>query len=121
MESWATAKGDPDAVHYREAAERSRRSFNERFWYADGGYLYDVIDSEDGTDDRKCRPNQILAIALSHPVLERSRWEAVARTVRDRLLTPVGLRSLAPDDPDYKPRYFGDLRTRDAAYHEGTA
>jgi glycogen debranching enzyme len=44
----------------------------------------------------------------------------VVRTVRDRLLTPVGLRSLAPDDPDFRPRYFGDLRARDAAYHQGT-
>ena len=50
----------------------------------------------------------------------RERWEPVMRTVRDRLLTPVGLRSLAPGDPDYKPRYFGDLRARDAAYHQGT-
>ena len=69
---------------------------------------------------RACRPNQIFAISLPHPVLARERWEPVTRVVRDRLLTPVGLRSLAPDDPDYKPRYFGDLRARDAAYHQGT-
>jgi glycogen debranching enzyme len=53
-------------------------------------------------------------------VLERGHWESVMRIVRDRLLTPVGLRSLAPQDPDYKPKYFGDLRARDAAYHQGT-
>jgi len=40
--------------------------------------------------------------------------------VRQRLLTPVGLRTLSPDHPDYKPKYFGDLRARDAAYHQGT-
>src|SRR5207247_3431272 len=70
--------------------------------------------------DPKCRPNQVFAISLPHPVLARERWERVMRTVHDRLLTPVGLRSLAPGDPDYKAKYFGDLRARDAAYHQGT-
>src|SRR5207245_4524822 len=74
----------------------------------------------DGGNDAKCRPNQILAIALPHPVLQESRWEPVVRVVRDRLLTPVGLRSLGPGDPDFKARYYGDLRARDAAYHQGT-
>src|SRR5207237_5645830 len=68
----------------------------------------------------KVRPNQVLAIALEHPVLAEERWEPVLQIVHDRLLTPVGLRSLAPGDTEYKPRYFGDLRARDAAYHQGT-
>jgi glycogen debranching enzyme len=59
-------------------------------------------------------------VSLEHPVLARERWEAVVESVRRHLLTPVGLRSLSPDDPDYKSRYFGDLRARDAAYHQGT-
>jgi predicted glycogen debranching enzyme len=101
-------------------AARARESFNRRFWYDDGGHLYDVVDGEDGTDDPACRPNQVLAIALRHPVLDESRWPAVVEVVRDRLLTPVGLRSLAPGHPDYKAQYYGDLRTRDAAYHQGT-
>ncbi len=122
MAEWARASGDDDAADYAERADRARRSFNERFWYAEGGYLYDVIDTEggDGSVDPKCRPNQVLAIALPHPVLTRKYWEPVMQVVRSRLLTPVGLRSLAPGDPDYKPQYFGDLRTRDAAYHQGT-
>jgi glycogen debranching enzyme len=57
---------------------------------------------------------------LKHPVLEEQRWKTVIETVRARLLTPVGLRSLSRDHPDYKPKYFGDLRARDAAYHQGT-
>jgi glycogen debranching enzyme len=73
-----------------------------------------------GADDPSCRPNQVFAIALPHPVLDRERWEPVMNVVRERLLTPVGLRSLAPGDPDYKSRYYGDLRARDAAYHQGT-
>ena len=101
------------------AAERARESFNERFWYAEGGYLYDVVDGEQG-DDPACRPNQIFAISLDHPVLDEARWRPVLDVVRERLLTPVGLRSLAPGHPDYKAQYYGDLRARDAAYHQGT-
>jgi predicted glycogen debranching enzyme len=123
MEQWALEQGDPMASEYGALAERAYRSFNERFWYSAGNYLYDVVDTEEGgpgSADPKCRPNQIFAISLPHAVLGRDRWEPVVRTVRDKLLTPVGLRSLAPDDPDFKPRYFGDLRARDAAYHQGT-
>ena len=53
-------------------------------------------------------------------MLDRGRWQPVVETVRERLLTPVGLRSLAPSEKDYKSRYDGDLRSRDAAYHQGT-
>jgi glycogen debranching enzyme len=121
MEKWAEEYGD-DPLDYRRRADRVQRSFNERFWYADGGYLYDVVDvgGVPGTVDPKCRPNQLFSISLPFPVLARERWTPVMRVVRDRLLTPVGLRSLAPGDSDYKTRYFGDLRARDAAYHQGT-
>ena len=62
----------------------------------------------------------MFAISLPHPVLDETRWGQVLEVVRQRLLTPVGLRSLAPGEPEYKPRYYGDLRSRDAAYHQGT-
>jgi predicted glycogen debranching enzyme len=100
-------------------AAQARESFNARFWYDEGGYLYDVIDGETG-NDTACRPNQIFSFSLAHPVLDESRWSRVLDLVTERLLTPVGLRSLAPDHPDYKVRYDGDLRARDAAYHQGT-
>ena len=109
-----------DARGMEAHAAQARESFNRRFWYSSGGYLYDVVDTEGGGDDSSCRPNQIFSIALDFPVLERDRWKPVMETVRHRLLTPVGLRSLAPGSPDYKPQYFGDLRSRDAAYHQGT-
>jgi predicted glycogen debranching enzyme len=120
MSEWAETLGDVKASEYRALADRVCQSFNQRFWYERGRYLYDVIDGETAPADPKCRPNQILAVALPHPVLAKEHWSAVVSTVRDRLLTPVGLRSLAPDDVDFKPRYFGDLRMRDAAYHQGT-
>jgi predicted glycogen debranching enzyme len=119
LSGWLREEGDAMALQVDEASERARESFNTRFWYQDGGYLYDVIDGEQG-DDPACRPNQIFAISLDHPVLDRARWRPVFEIVRDRLLTPVGLRSLAPGHRDYKPQYYGDLRARDAAYHQGT-
>jgi predicted glycogen debranching enzyme len=121
LEMWVREElGEAEAKPLDELAARARASFNERFWYARGGYLYDVLDGPDGTNDPALRPNQVFAVALDHPVLDRERWDPVLRVVRDKLLTPVGLRSLSPDHPDYKPRYFGDLRSRDAAYHQGT-
>jgi len=126
MEQWtANDIEEPDAgaaADYRARANRVRDAFNRRFWNADGRCLFDVVDCDgvDGTADRRFRPNQILAISMPYPVLVEERWQPVVERVRDRLLTPVGLRSLAPGDPEYKPRYFGDLRARDAAYHQGT-
>jgi glycogen debranching enzyme len=116
---WLREEGDPMALETHDWAERARAAFNQRFWYADGGYLYDVIDGEGG-DDPACRPNQIFAISLDHPVLAPERWLDVFNVVQERLVTPVGLRSLAPGHRDYKAQYYGDLRSRDAAYHQGT-
>jgi predicted glycogen debranching enzyme len=121
LEDWLRAAGrDNEADDIATHAARARDSFNRRFWNEADGCLYDVVDGENGPVDSRCRPNQIFAISLEHPVLHPSKWEPVLKTVKDKLLTPVGLRSLAPGDPDYKPRYDGDLRSRDAAYHQGT-
>jgi predicted glycogen debranching enzyme len=120
VESWMREEhGEEAARPFDEQARRVAESFNRRFWSEERGYLLDVVDGEQG-DDPACRPNQIFSISLRHPVLEQTRWTALLEKVRTDLLTPDGLRSLAPDHPDYKPRYFGDLRARDAAYHQGT-
>jgi predicted glycogen debranching enzyme len=120
LERWlGEERGGQSAAPVARQRELAHDSFNRRFWYADGGYLYDVVDGENG-DDPSCRPNQVLAISLPNPVLDRERWDPVLEVVHSRLLTPFGLRSLAPGHPDYKPRYYGDLRARDAAYHQGT-
>ena len=119
LERWLEQAGGPlePGVVGRQAA-RAARSFNARFWCPDG-WLYDVVDGEHG-DDPACRPNQLLAISLTYPVLDHARWPAVLDAVRTRLVTPFGVRSLDPRHPDYKARYDGDLRARDAAYHQGT-
>jgi predicted glycogen debranching enzyme len=120
LEGWVREEqGDDAAALLAARADQVRTAFNARFWYADGGYLYDVIDGESG-DDPACRPNQLFAISLSHPVLAETRWAPVLAVVRERLVTPLGLRTLAPGHPDYKATYDGDLRARDAAYHQGT-
>jgi predicted glycogen debranching enzyme len=119
MAGWAERLGkDPNP--YMGAVERVYASFNKRFWNAETGCLLDVVDGENGQEDPAIRPNQVFAISLRHPVLRRERWEAVLEVVHRELLTPVGLRSLAKGHPDYKANYDGDLRARDAAYHQGT-
>ena len=116
---WAREFSLASEIDLETQAARARDAFNARFWFAEGGHLYDVVDSEHGNDSA-CRPNQLFAIGLDHPILDRSRWDPVLAVVTDRLLTPVGLRTLAPGHPDYKATYTGDLRSRDAAYHQGT-
>jgi len=103
----------------RAEAARCRAAFNARFWNPAAGRLNDVVDGEQGDDDA-CRPNQILAIAVPHSPLDRQYWPAVLESVTRELATPAGLRTLSPAHPDYKRVYFGDLRDRDAAYHQGT-
>jgi predicted glycogen debranching enzyme len=120
LEGWIRQeRSEEEAQTMAKYALRARESFNRRFWYEEGNYLYDVIDGEHG-DDAACRPNQLLAFSLRHPILDQQYWKPVLDCVQERLLTPVGLRSLSRDHPDYKAKYFGDLRARDAAYHQGT-
>jgi predicted glycogen debranching enzyme len=122
LEGWLREHGDGEAAQrYAGHAERTRESFNRRFWFEEGGYLYDVVDVDGGSaSDSACRPNQLFAIALDHPVLDEARWKSVVDAAERELVTPVGLRSLSPQHPDYKPIYGGDLRSRDGAYHQGT-
>ncbi|HLP16351.1 MAG TPA: amylo-alpha-1,6-glucosidase, partial [Bacteroidota bacterium] len=112
-------RGDDAAKELESLAQQAYESFNRRFWYEKGGYLYDVVDGEKG-DDASLRPNQIFAISLHYPILDQSRWSAVMSIVEQQLVTPMGLRTLGPMEPEYKSKYFGDIRARDAAYHQGT-
>ncbi len=100
-------------------ADRAERSFHERFWRADLGYLLDVVDGPDG-DDPALRPNQLLALALPHPIVDGDVARSVLAAVDRELHVPLGLRSLAPSDPAYEARYQGDRYARDRAYHQGT-
>jgi predicted glycogen debranching enzyme len=118
MADWGARLGHDTAL-YRQLAARAHASFNARFWNERSGCLYDVVDGDSG-DDPAIRPNQVFALSLRHPILHRSRWRPVLERVREMLLTPLGLRTLAADHPAYCRRYHGGLRARDGAYHQGT-
>ena len=103
--------------------ERGTAAFGARFWNAEREYLYDVVDVDHqaGTVDGAFRPNQIFAVGgLPFPLLNGAPARRVVDAVEQRLLTPLGLRSLAPDERGYAPRYEGDVAARDGAYHQGT-
>lgn len=102
---------------------RGQQSFRARFWNDARGCLYDVVDCDhqSGNVDSRIRPNQIFAVGGLPIALfegDRARW--IVDTVEAQLLTPLGLRTLAPDDPEYAPHYRGGVRERDGAYHQGT-
>jgi predicted glycogen debranching enzyme len=101
-----------------ELAEKTRASFEAQFWNADAGCLYDVINGE--ARDTSIRPNQIFAVSLHHRMLPPEKEKLIVDVVTRELLTPLGLRTLSPHDPNYHPRYEGDVRERDSAYHQGT-
>ena len=99
-------------------------SFQLRFWNDAAGCLYDVVDVDHvaGRHDPAVRPNQILAVGgLPFQVLVEPYASRVVETVEHKLLTPLGLRSLAPGEPGYRPHYGGGVPERDGAYHQGTA
>jgi predicted glycogen debranching enzyme len=108
---------------WNEIYDRGVASFRSRFWNEAGGFLYDVVDVDhvSGRIDDTFRPNQIFAVGgLPFPVLEGEQARRVVDEVERRLLTPLGLRSLAPGAPEYAPRYEGGPRERDGSYHQGT-
>jgi predicted glycogen debranching enzyme len=109
--------------HWAAAASVAQASFQARFPDPENGGLFDVVDADHrvGENDRRIRPNQIFAIGgLPYPVLEGVRARGVVDLVERTLLTPLGLRSLAPDDPGYVPHFRGGPVERDSAYHQGT-
>jgi len=108
---------DTSQKRYRNMATDASRSFNRLFWNDKAGCLYDVTD---GDPDPAVRPNQIFAVSLPHSMLSPERAQSVVDKVQQHLLTPYGLRSLAPTDPGYRGRYTGGPAQRDAAYHQGT-
>ena len=111
-------RDEPAVERYMEMASRARESFNQQFWNEELGCLYDVIDGDQR--DASMRPNQIFAVSLHRSLLPVEKARRVVETVEQHLLTPYGLRSLAPSDPRYRGRYEGDSTSRDGAYHQGT-
>jgi len=119
MEDLARRFGDgANERRYADLAGRAKRSFNNLFWNEEAGCLYDVVDGD--SRDGSIRPNQIFAVSLPHTMLSREKGRRIVDTVERELLTPIGLRSLAPVDPQYIARYEGGPWERDVSYHQGT-
>lgn len=112
-------KFDEDASAYRTRANQVKESFNAKFWDSSNQCLFDVVDGDEPDDH--IRPNQIYAVSLPFSLLPEEQEKAVVALVEKVLFVGCGLRSLAPDHPDYHGIYCGALAKRDAAYHQGTA
>jgi predicted glycogen debranching enzyme len=110
------------SARWSALASRARASFAARFWSAERGHLADVVDVDhrSGEVDLSLRPNQLLALGgLGASLVDETRTRHALDRVEERLLTPVGLRTLDPSDPRYAPRYEGGPAQRDAIYHQG--
>jgi predicted glycogen debranching enzyme len=119
----ALAIGAKFSSRWETLFDKGRAAFEDKFWNEHAGYLADVIDCDHqpGTVDLTFRPNQIFAVGgLPLMLLSKEKARRVVDAVEMLLLTPVGLRSLAPGEPGYAPHYEGDSRTRDSVYHQGT-
>jgi predicted glycogen debranching enzyme len=113
----------PGRRGWLRALATGRSSFATRFWNEARGCLHDVVDVDHvvGTADPSLRPNQIFAVGgLPLQLLSGARARAVVDAVEVQLLTPRGVRTLAPDDPCYRARYEGGPDERGRAYHQGT-
>lgn len=110
---------EPGADAYEAEAQKVKQAFLHRFWIPNRHYCYDVVDCPEGDDD-SLRPNQLFAISLPFPLLDQAKSEAVIQICAAQLLGSYGLRTLAPNHPDYTGRYVGDRMMRDRAYHQGT-
>jgi glycogen debranching enzyme len=109
-----------NASYYQQLLLQCKHSFQQRFWYAAGHYLYDVVDGPEG-DDAAIRPNQLLALSLSHPLLDMEYGQQVLETVTEHLLTPYGLRTLASREISYRGRGSAGntLKEQQLALHQG--
>ena len=117
--NWAEISGDISASQkLSNEAAAVAESFRNKFWNTSRGCLHDVLTPSG--PDASLRPNQLFAISLPYPLLNREKARSIVQVVQETLLTPVGLRTLEPADPQYRPRFDGDMFSRDSAYHQGT-
>lgn len=121
METWAVHLSR-DASQYSQLRSQVEKHFAARFWYEEGGYLYDVVDVDGvaGQNDAALRPNQLFAASLTRDLLSEEQTARILQQVTEHLLTPVGLRSLSPTDAAYCHTFNGNAAHRDGAYHQGT-
>jgi glycogen debranching enzyme len=108
----------PNGSYYQQLLTQCKHSFQRRFWYAAGHYLYDVVDGPEG-DDAAIRPNQLFALSLGHPILDIEYGQQVSETVTQHLLTPYGLCTLSSRETQYRGRTGSTWREQQLALHQG--
>ncbi|MGI9167162.1 MAG: amylo-alpha-1,6-glucosidase [Pyrinomonadaceae bacterium] len=119
MEHLASKFGEKDKEQeWANLAERAQKSFDALFWNEESGCLHDVVNGDHR--DGSIRPNQVIAISLAHSMVSKAQAKSILRVVESELLTPCGLRTLSPKDPQYRGCYEGNPLNRDGAYHQGT-
>jgi len=118
MERLQPLLGRGGGARYKAMAEKTGKSFREKFWNPETGCLRDVLSGTEADEQIRC--NQIWAVSLPFSPLSREQEERVVETVFEKLYTPYGLRTLDPGDPAFRPFYGGDRLERDLAYHQGT-
>ncbi|MGC9344510.1 MAG: amylo-alpha-1,6-glucosidase, partial [Bacteroidales bacterium] len=117
--AWAERNGDKSFIkEWAELPGKIKSSFIETFWSEEEGYLADFVDGEN--KDLAVRPNMVIATAMEYNMLSSEMKNSILEVVKSELLTPKGLRTLSPKNPDYKGIYQGDHDARDEAYHQGT-
>ncbi|NVO03486.1 MAG: glycogen debranching enzyme N-terminal domain-containing protein [Bacteroidetes bacterium] len=118
IESAVLAEDMEFVSKWHEIADLIPHSFKETFWDKEKGYLADVVNGD--YKDWSVRPNQVIATSLPYSPISEQIRNLILEISAKELLTPRGLRTLSPKDPNYKGQYYGDQATRDAAYHQGT-
>lgn len=113
---WLSERLDEDGLIYRLAAEKAESNFNSAFWRDSLGWFLDTADPDDGS----LRPNQVIAMSLPFSPIASGKAVKALTVVREHLVTPKGLRTLSPGTMNFVPRFDGDMKSRDAAYHQGT-
>ncbi|MBS1708272.1 MAG: glycogen debranching enzyme family protein [Armatimonadetes bacterium] len=114
---WVAERLAQDGSAFVEAAQSAEANFEAKFWHEGRGHYLDTVDPADAS----LRPNQVLALALEFTACDPEHAKRALAKCREKLLVPVGLRTLAPDEAGYQGRFEGPMAQRDAAYHQGTA
>ena len=114
--AWLAKKLGEDAKQYQSLIKLATKNFEEKFWHEGIKYYLDTVDPNDAS----LRPNQVIAMSLPFTPCNPDHAKLALKAVDRELLTPVGLRTLSPENPSYHRQFKGPILGLDEAYHQGT-